>query len=91
VEQQVTEYIQNNYRFVVFRTDEKEKRLDLESKVISTVSFCQECQPSKNWLGKYSPKEKIQQSGLWLVNELYKEPLTNDDYIELENAIKNHS
>ena len=87
VEEQVTKYIQGNFRFVVFRLDEKEKRLAWESKIISTVSLCRECQPSSNWLGKYSPKEKIQQSGLWIVNELYKEPLSDSEYIELEKAI----
>jgi hypothetical protein len=87
VEKQVTKYIQENFRFVVFRLDEKEKRLDWESKIISTVSSCTECQPSSNWLGKYSPKEKIQQSGLWIVNELYKTPLSDSEYIELEKVI----
>jgi hypothetical protein len=87
VEQQVSQYIQNNFRFIVFRVDEKEKRLEWESKLISTVSLCTECQPSSSWLGKYSPKEKIRQSGLWIVNELYKEPLSEREYIEVEKAI----
>lgn len=30
-------------------------------------------------------KEKIRESGLWLVNELYKEPLTYEDIEELKN------
>jgi hypothetical protein len=87
VEQQVSQYIQNNFRFIVFRVDEKEKRLEWEWKLISTVSLCTECQPSSSWLGKYSPKEKIRQSGLWLVNELNKEPLSEREYIEVEKAI----
>lgn len=87
VEQQVTQYIQGNFRFVVFRVDEKEKRLDWESKIISTVSLCTECQPSSSWLGKYSPKEKIRQSGLWNVNELYKQPLSHGEYDALEKVI----
>jgi hypothetical protein len=89
VEQQVTQYIQNNFRFVVFRVDEKEKRLDWESKIISTVSLCTECQPSGSWLGNYSPIEKIRQSGLWNINELYKRPLSVSEYNELEKAITN--
>lgn len=66
---------------------EKEKRLDWESKLISTVSLCTECQPSSSWLGKYSPIEKIRQSGLWNVNELYKKPLSDSEYNALEKAI----
>jgi hypothetical protein len=81
VEEQVTKYIQRNFRFVVFRLDKKEERLDWETKIISTVSLCKDCGPSSNWLGKYSPKQKIQQSGLWIVNELYKVPLSDSGYI----------
>jgi len=87
VEHQVSKYIQENFRFVVFRVDEKDKRLNWESKLISTVSICTECQPSNRWLGKYSPKDKIRQSGLWIVNELYKKPLSDSEYIELGKAI----
>jgi len=47
--------------------------------MISTVSLCEECQPSPEWLGKFSPKEKIRKSGLWLVNELYKDALSSED------------
>jgi len=36
----------------------------------------------------FSPKEKIRKSGLWLVNELWKTPLTDEDMIELEKIIK---
>jgi hypothetical protein len=79
IEKQVSEYIQEAFSFVVFEVDTKELRLDLESKIISTVSLCNECKPSIDWLGLSSPKQKIHESGLWLVNELYKTPLSEDD------------
>jgi hypothetical protein len=78
-EKRVSEYMQRNFRFVVFRIDNKAQRLEWESKMISTVSLCDECRPSPAWLGLYSPKEKIRESGLWLVNELYKQPLSASD------------
>ncbi len=87
-EKEVTKYIQDNFSFVVFPVEDKEKRLEIESKIISTISLCEECKPSKNWLGLFSPKEKIKESGLWLVNELYKEPLSDAEVIELKNLIK---
>ncbi len=80
IEKEVSKYIQNNFSFVVIQVDNKKDRLDLESKFISTISLCTNCRPSKNWLGIYSPKEKIQKGGLWLVNELYKKPLTEKDF-----------
>lgn len=74
IEAQVSQYIQNNFSFSVFEVNSKEERLQIESKLISTISWCEECKPSREWLGNFSPKEKIVKSGLWLVNELYKTP-----------------
>jgi hypothetical protein len=78
IECDVTKYIQARCRFVVF-PDDKSDRLTLESRIISTVSHCHDCGPSDRWLGLSSPKKKICESGLWLVNELYKTPLTQAD------------
>jgi hypothetical protein len=87
IEREVTKYIQQHFRFIVISIADKERRLDWESRIISTVSLCKECKPSETWIGQYSTKEKIQQSGLWLVNNLYKTPLSQSDYNALENAI----
>jgi len=48
IEKRVTKYIRDNFSFVVFQIDNKDKRLELESKIISTVSLCDECKPSPN-------------------------------------------
>lgn len=88
MEKEVTETIQRNFSFVVFRVDHKEERLRWESRMISTISLCNDCRPSANWLGLHSPKAKIRQSGLWLVNELNKLPLNETDYIGIENALR---
>ena len=84
VETKVSGYIQKNFSFAVFPIENKDERLALESKIISTVSLCEECFPSNSWLGLSSPKEKIRQGGLWLVNELWKEPLAEKDIFELK-------
>jgi len=84
IEREVTHYIRDSFSFCVFQVDEKEKRIKLESKIISTVSLCGECGPSTGWLGLHSPKGKIRESGLWLVNELYKEPLTEKEINDLD-------
>jgi hypothetical protein len=83
IESQVSNIIQNNFSFVVFEVTDKDQRLALESKIISTVSHCRDCQASSSWLGNHSTKDKIRTSGLWLVNELGKEPLSDLDLIEL--------
>lgn len=87
VEQQVSRYIQDAFSFVVLSINNKQQRLSLESKLISTISRCQQCRPSSHWLGLYSPKQKIRESGLWLVNELYKEPLSLHEAEELARAL----
>jgi hypothetical protein len=86
IEKSVSAYIRDHLGFVVVRVDEKVDRLRLEAKMISTVSLCEECQPSAQWLGLFSPKAKIRESGLWLVNELYKEPLSIEDLTQLNGT-----
>lgn len=88
MEKQVSAYIQEFFSFAVFEVDSKESRLDLESKIISTVSLCDECEPSADWLGLSSPKQKIRESGLWLVNELYKTPLGDEEMQALHELCK---
>jgi len=87
IESKVSQYIQKNFSFAVFHIKDKNRRLKIESKLISTVSLCNDCKPSSGWLGNYSPKKKICESGLWLVNELYKTPLTLEELKQLEKQI----
>ena len=87
IEKKVSDYIQKKFHFVVFRVDDKDKRLEIESKIISTISLCEECKPSAGWLGLFSPKDKIREAGLWLVNELYKEELSDNDLEELNKLV----
>jgi len=88
IESQVSQYIQDNFSFSVFEVKSREERLEIESKLISTVSWCEECNPSNDWLGNSSPKEKIVKSGLWLANELYKTPFDAVGIEHLSGLIK---
>jgi len=88
VESCVSQYIQSNFSFCVFEVNDKTKRLEIESKIISTVSRCKDCSPSTSWLGNFSPKQKIVESGLWLVNELYKTPFDTKSIEDLSELIK---
>jgi len=87
LETRISNYIQNNLSFCVFQVDTKEQRLFWESKIVSTLAKSKELTPSKNWLGNYSTKEKIRQSGLWQVNELYNEELTETEFEQLKRQI----
>ena len=79
IEEEISEYLRDNFTFVILEVPDVEDRLLYESRLISTVSFCSECTPSPNWLGLSSPNEKIRNSGLWQTNELYKTPLTTEE------------
>jgi hypothetical protein len=87
VEKKVSDEIRQNFSFVVFEIEDEKKRLELESKLISTVSLCEDCKPSPAWLGLFSPKEKIRHSGLWLVNELWKKPLSARELEDLNKHL----
>jgi hypothetical protein len=65
VEQQVTEMLRSRFRFVVFPVAGRENRALLESRLIATVAQCPDCTPSPAWFGRFSPKGKIRESGLW--------------------------
>lgn len=86
-EQRVTAYMRRSLSFAVFPVEDKEQRLLWESRLISTVSLCNECRPSDGWLGLSSPKERIRKSGLWLVNELYKQPLSEAELAVLARML----
>lgn len=89
-ENKISEYIQNNLSFVIIpNINSKSERKYFESKLISTISFCKECYPSKDWLGLNHPNEKIRLSGLWNINELYKEQITDEEIKILREKIKN--
>lgn len=85
IEREVSVYLRNNFSFVAISIETKDDRLAFESKIISTVATCPECRPSNTWLGLFSPKEKIRSSGLWLVNELYKQPLDSIDLKKIKS------
>ena len=87
VEKDVTQFIQEHFSFVVFPVEDKVTRLAIESKLISTISHCQECAPSATWLGQHSPNRKIRESGLWQVNELYKESLSPQELNNLKERL----
>jgi len=87
IEQRVSKYMQSHLSFVVVPVLLKEDRLRLESRLISTISLCKGCHPSPHWLGLDSPEAKIRESGLWQVNHLYKQPLTEFEFKKLANLI----
>ena len=86
LEKEISKYLRDNFSFATVRVDDKKRRLALEAKLVSTLSLCGECKPSGAWLGRYSPLQKIRESGLWQVQGLYSAPLTAKDFVYLKDA-----
>ena len=90
IEQRISSFIQGNFSFCVFQVDNKEDRLFWESKIIATIAQSG-IRPTSNWLGNYSPKSKIKQSGLWQIQQLMNPPLTLNEFEKLKDIIINTS
>ena len=87
VETMVSQHLQSNCRFIVIPVASKSQRLLWESRMVSTIAACSICTPSPDWLGRSSPVSKIQGTGLWQVNELFKEPFSADEFRGFEQTI----
>lgn len=83
IEREVSEYMRANLTFAVISFAEGDRRLSLEKRLISTISQCDACGPSRQWLGSRSPKIRIRESGLWLVQGLREPPLSRREIEQL--------
>lgn len=78
LEYKITKKINDDFSFVLINVDDKAYRLYLETAIASTLAQG-ELISSDNWFGRNSPKEKIREIGLWQVQNLNKNPVTQFD------------
>ncbi len=91
IEKIITKIIREKFSFRFIMLDSKIERMGskgIESSLIGTVASCKLCKPSANWLGKYSPKREIRESGLWLVQHLKANPINENDKKIILNGIR---
>ena len=79
IENAVSDYLHNNISFVCFPINNKEERLRIEEALIALLNCSDDFYPDNNWLGRYSPVDRINRSGLWLTQGLDAEPLTIEE------------
>jgi hypothetical protein len=82
IEEQITEILRKNFAFKYIVIEDQGERMGssgLESRLIGTLSRCSMCNPSPSWLGNFSPKEAIKESGLWLIQHLTSSGITDHD------------
>ena len=90
MEREITRLLQENFSFRYIPVEDEAERMGktgLESRLIGTLSSCRMCRASDNWLGQYSPVEKIKQSGLWLSQHLHSPGLTDKDMATLSEYV----
>ena len=88
LEERITEVITSNFSFALIEVNDKNYRLYLETAIIATIAQGQS-QPSKHWLGNNSTKIKIRESGLWQVQGLKRNPITDEDLEYIKKHIVN--
>jgi hypothetical protein len=87
---QVTDIIRKYFWFRFVPIEGQEQRMGkmgIESRLIGTVTKCEECKPSQNWLGIFSPVSKINNGKLWLYQHLNSSELTDTDKLALSKSI----
>lgn len=76
LEQEVTNYINDNLFFVAFEVSSVDERLKIESGLISALTYATNNKQAGDWLGNFSGKLNILRSGMWLVKEMDLEPIS---------------
>jgi hypothetical protein len=90
LETEITSLLRANFSFKVIELAGQAQRMDktgLESALIGTLARCPLCQPSTNWLGRYSPKTEISNGKLWLIQHLNAKPIDEQDKATILKAI----
>ncbi len=91
IESEVTQMQRKNFYFKYIELESQTVRMGkngLESALIGTLAQCSLCTPSENWLGRNSPKPKIREGKLWLVQHLAANPITEKDKITIRAAVR---
>jgi hypothetical protein len=98
IRKSVTEHIVKKMCFVAFEVNgtkkEEKGTLFWESKIIATIAQSANYRQSPDWLGNFMPVhinealKPVKDYGLWLVDELESEPLSDVEIGELEKIVK---
>jgi len=82
IENEISVFLRENFSFKFIKVESQSERIGstgLESSLIGTLSHCRVCLSSPNWLGRYSPVKKIRESGLWQVQHLNDNPISDSE------------
>jgi hypothetical protein len=89
IENEVSRILRDTFSFRFIEIADENERMGsegLKSALIGTLSGCDLCLASSGWLGKHSPTSKIRESGLWLMQSLKANPLSEDQLEAVRSA-----
>ena len=91
IEKEVSNYMKENFSFVVFEVETQNEREFWEKKLISTLGQAGKkgiIKSSGNWLGKHSSNPNVKASGLWQDDDMNGLPLTLAELQQLLQIIQ---
>lgn len=89
IEKRVTQFMCENFSFVVFPLNTKEERLRFEEAIISALYNNQDFKASENWLGNYvlpSRGNHVKEARMWLSQGIKAKPLTDEEFEKLKEV-----
>lgn len=88
LEKEVSQLLRHSFSFRCIEIKDKELRNLLEKKLIGSVSFCEICAPSADWLGQDVYNDKVKDSGLWNSNHVRgKDQMTFRDLEKIKQYV----
>jgi hypothetical protein len=91
IEDEVSAYIVDHLSFRVIGTPNPQVALQFERLSIATVACCKKCQASAQWLGMFSPIDKVRTTGLWQTQHLRGDVLSEDLLADLKKHAARHA
>lgn len=79
IEDRVSVYLKSNLTFTIFQVKNQADRIRIEEGIISSLNKCPDFKASSHWLGNYSIKTEIKNSGLWNIQGLDSPSLNYKD------------
>jgi len=90
MESEISSLLRRDFWFRCIEISNRTARNMFEKRLVATVSLCNVCKPSSDWLGLYAYSENVKRSGLWNSDYVFdrKLLLTNSELNELQELIE---
>ena len=88
LEETISGILRDRFSFRAIAVESPSSRSELEKRIIGSLAGCERCMPSKGWLGRHSPKDRIREGNLWQVQNLSADPIGPREGEAIQRAIR---